>query len=374
LRSALDLHTGATGVEYARRALLVRTRVVMQTPIQQPAISVREFLRTAPARLELRLLAGERGAETREITSPRIQKLGLALAGFTNYIHAGRVQIVGQSEVWYLGQLASEQRREAIRNLSLAQISCVLVTKDLAPPAELIEEAETAGVPLLQTPLVSSVAISVVTDFLQQSLAPREMRHGVLMDAYGLGVLIEGESGIGKSECALDLIRRGHRLVADDTVEVRRVGEDQLTGCAPELLREHMEIRGLGIINIRDLFGVSAIWSGAKTIGLSIRLERWGALKEVDRLGVEERTVEILGVRVPQVLLPVSPGRNLATLVETAMRVHLLRVRGYNAARDFVARHDELLARTGEGDDARRAINEESAASDLSQDEREKAS
>jgi HPr kinase/phosphorylase len=346
----------------------------MQTPIQQPAISVREFLRTAPARLELRLLAGERGAQTREITSSRIQKLGLALAGFTNYIHTGRVQIVGQSEVWYLGQLASEHRREAIRNLALERISCVLVTKDLAPPAELIEEAGAAGLPLLQTPLVSSVAISVVTDFLQQSLAPREMRHGVLLDAYGLGVLIEGESGIGKSECALDLIGRGHRLVADDTVEVRRVGEGQLTGCAPELLREHMEIRGLGIINIRDLFGVSAIWSGAKVIGLSIRLERWGALKEVDRLGVEERTVEILGVRVPQVLLPVSPGRNLATLVETAMRVHLLRVRGYNAARDFVARHDELLARTGEGDDARRAINEVSEARDLSQDEREKAS
>jgi HPr kinase/phosphorylase len=340
----------------------------------QPAISVREFLRAAPARLELRLLAGERGLETREITSPRIQKLGLALAGFTNYIHAGRVQIVGQSEIWYLGQLAPERRREAIRNLSLAQISCVLVTKNLAPPAELIEEAEAAGLPLLQTPLVSSVAINVVTDFLQQSLAPRETRHGVLLDAYGLGVLIEGESGIGKSECALDLIGRGHRLVADDTVEVRRVGEGQLTGCAPELLREHMEIRGLGIINIRDLFGVSAIWSGAKVIGLSIRLERWGALKEVDRLGIEERTVEILGVRVPQVLLPVSPGRNLATLVETAMRVHLLRVRGYNAARDFVARHDELLARTGEGDNARRAIKEVSAASDPSQDEREKAS
>jgi HPr kinase/phosphorylase len=346
----------------------------MQVSIPQPAISVREFLRTAPARLELRLLAGERGAQAREITSPRIQKLGLALAGFTNYIHAGRVQIVGQSEVWYLGQLASERRREAIRNLSLERISCVLVTKDLAPPAELIEEAEAAGLPLLQTPLVSSVAISVVTDFLQQSLAPRETRHGVLLDAYGLGVLIEGESGIGKSECALDLIRRGHRLVADDTVEVRRVGEGQLTGCAPELLREHMEIRGLGIINIRDLFGVSAIWSGAKVIGLSIRLERWGALKEVDRLGIEERTVEILGVRVPQVLLPVSPGRNLATLVETAMRVHLLRVRGYNAARDFVARHDELLARAGEGDNAGHAIREVSAASDPSQDEREKAS
>ncbi|HEX8160540.1 MAG TPA: HPr(Ser) kinase/phosphatase [Pyrinomonadaceae bacterium] len=311
----------------------------------RPSVSVEEFVRAAPARLELRVLAGGGGSSSRRVNSARIQKLGLALAGFTHYIHEGRVQIVGQSEVWFLGQLTAERRREAIRNLALGRISCVLVTKDLAPPAELIEAAEAEGVPLLRTPLVSSVAISVVTEHLQQALAPRELRHGVLLDAYGLGVLIEGESGIGKSECALDLIVRGHRLVSDDTVEVRCVGAERLTGCAPELLREHMEIRGLGIINIRELFGVSAIWAGAKQIGLSIRLERWGEMKEVDRLGVEVSEVEILGVRVPQVLLPVSPGRNLATLVETALRVHLLRARGQNAARDFVARHSALLAR-----------------------------
>lgn len=221
--------------------------------------------------------------------------------------------------------------------------------------------------------------VVVTTESQQPSISVRETRHGVLLDAYGLGVLIEGESGIGKSECALDLIGRGHRLVADDVVEVRRVGAGQLTGCAPELLREHMEIRGLGIINIRDLFGVAAIWSGAKVIGLSIRLERWGALKEeVDRLGVEERTVEILGVRVPQVLLPVSPGRNLATLVETAMRVHLLRVRGYNAARDFVARHDALVAHSREEDGAGQTREAQGATLDptetrrRSEDEREK--
>ncbi|MDT7605494.1 MAG: HPr kinase/phosphorylase [Acidobacteriota bacterium] len=315
----------------------------------RPTISVSDFVRDAPAALELAVLAGERGLPSRRINSPRIQKLGLALAGFTHYVHPGRVQIVGQSEVWYLGQLAGERRREAIRNLALETMSCVLVTKNLVPPAELVTAADDAGLPLLRTPLVSSIAIGVVTDHLQLALAPREVRHGVLLDAYGLGVLIEGESGIGKSECALDLIMHGHRLVADDTVEVRRVRAGQLTGSAPELLHEHMEIRGLGIINIRDLFGVSAIWNGAKTIGLSIRLERWKEMKEVDRLGVDERTVEILGVKVPQVLLPVSPGRNLATLVETALRVHLLRVRGYNAARDFVARHAELLAADGEG-------------------------
>ncbi|MFN2480102.1 MAG: HPr(Ser) kinase/phosphatase [Pyrinomonadaceae bacterium] len=315
----------------------------------QPTVSVGEFVRAAPARLGLSVLAGGGSLSVRRINSSRIQKLGLALAGFTHYIHEGRVQIVGQSEVWFLGQLPEGRRREAISNLALGRISCVLVTKDLVPPAELVEAAEAEGLPLLRTPLVSSAAISVVSEHLQQALAPRELRHGVLLDAYGLGVLIEGESGIGKSECALDLIVRGHRLVADDTVEVRRVGAERLTGCAPELLREHMEIRGLGIINIRELFGVSSIWAGAKQIGLSIRLERWGEMKEVDRLGVDVSEVEILGVRIPQVLLPVSPGRNLSTLVETALRVHLLRARGRNAALDFVARHAALLAHEAGG-------------------------
>jgi HPr kinase/phosphorylase len=312
-----------------------------------PSISVREFVAGAPTALALRVLAGEGGAESRRVTSPRIQKLGLALAGFTNYIHAGRVQIVGQSEIWFLGQLAPERRREAIRNLALDRISCVMVTKELVPPGELLEAAEEFALPLVQSPLVSSVAINVVTEYLQGALAPRETRHGVLLDAYGLGVLIEGESGIGKSECALDLIQRGHRLVADDTVEVRRTGPQQLVGSAPELLREHMEVRGLGIINIRDLYGVSAIWHGPKTIGLLIRLERWAQMKEVERLGVEETKIEILGVKIPRVLLPVSPGRNLATLVETALRVHLLRLRGYNAAQHFVARHAALLGSEG---------------------------
>jgi HPr kinase/phosphorylase len=169
----------------------------------------------------------------------------------------------------------------------------------------------------------------------------------VLLEIYGLGVLIEGPSGVGKSECALDLVVRGHRLVADDMVEVRRTEPGQLVGSAPELLREHMEIRGLGILNVRELFGVSAV-SGAKHIGLAIRLERWEVAREVDRLGLDARTSDILGVAVPSFLLPVSPGRNLSTLVETAVRVHLLRACGYNAARNFAARHAELLGRDEE--------------------------
>lgn len=310
----------------------------------RPTITVAEFVAQAPAALPLGFLAGARGAPARTLNVPRIQKLGLALAGFTHYVHAGRVQVVGQSEVWFLDQLTPEQRREAISNLELGKISCILVTKGLTPPAELIETAERAALPLIQTPLVSSVAIGAVTEYLEEALAPRETRHGVLLDLYDLGVLLEGESGVGKSECALDLIVRGHSLVADDTVEIRRQRDRLLIGAAPAMLREHMEIRGLGILNVRELFGISAV-SGPKQIGLNIRLVRWGAAHEVDRLGLDARTVEILGVGVPHFLLPVSPGRNLATLVETAVRVHLLRERGYNAAERFAARHAGALGR-----------------------------
>lgn len=309
---------------------------------EHPSITVGEFVAGAPADLLLGFVAGERGAGSRRLSTPRIQKLGLALAGFTHYVHEGRVQIVGQSEVQYLGQLSADERRAAIARLEFDKISCILVTKGQTPPAELVEAAEAAALPLIRTSLVSSAAVTAVTEYLEEALAPREQRHGVLLDLYGLGVLIEGKSGVGKSECALDLIMRGHQLVADDLVEVRRRRPDQLVGGAPDLLREHMEIRGLGILNIRELFGVSAV-SGPKQIGLDIRLQRWEEATEVDRLGLEERKVEILGVAVPYFVLPVSPGRNLATLVETAVRVHLMRLRGYNAAESFVERHARAL-------------------------------
>jgi HPr kinase/phosphorylase len=309
---------------------------------ENPSITVGAFVASAPEHLQLGFIAGARGAESRRIKTPRIQKLGLALAGFTHYVHEGRVQIIGQSELQYLGQLSAEEKRAAVGRLELEKISCVLITTGLSPPVELIEAAEASALPLVQTPLVSSVAITAVTEYLEEALAPRGTRHGVLLDLYGLGVLIEGNSGVGKSECALDLIMRGHQLVADDLVEIRRRRPGQLVGNTPDLLREHMEIRGLGILNIRELFGVSAI-SGPKLIGLNIRLERWEDATEIDRLGLEARTVDILGVAVPYFVLPVSPGRNLATLVETAVRVHLSRLRGYNAAQRLVERHAGML-------------------------------
>jgi HPr kinase/phosphorylase len=320
---------------------------------ENPSLTVGAFVAGAPSHLQLSILAGARGAESRRLRTPRIQKLGLALAGFTHYVHEGRVQIIGQSELQYLGQLSTQERRAAVSRLELEKISCILVTKGQTPPVELIEAADVAALPLIQTPLVSSIAITAVTEYLEEALAPRETRHGVLLDLYGLGVLIEGKSGVGKSECALDLIMRGHQLVADDMVEIRRRRPGQLVGSTPDLLREHMEIRGLGIINIRELFGVSAV-SGPKQIGLNIKLERWEDATEVDRLGLEARTVNILAVAVPYFVLPVSPGRNLSTLVETAVRVHLSRLRGYNAARRLVERHAEMLS----GGDARPSAGE----------------
>lgn len=305
-------------------------------------------MRQAPARLALRVLANRETLSERCITAPRIQKLGLALAGFSHYIHPGRVQIVGQSEIQYLTELSPDERREAVERLEPARIACVLITKNLEPPAEFIDVARGAGLPVLQTPLVSSAAITIVSEFLHRVLAPREMRHGVLLDLYGLGVLLEGRSGIGKSECALDLVSRGHRLVADDAVEIRLIAEDELLGSAPDMLRGVMEIRGLGIISIADVYGVSAVSDPIK-LQLIVQLEAWDAAREVDRLGLDTRTTSVLGVHVPQILLPVSPGRNLSTLVDAAVRVHLLRKRGRDAARLFVEGHTALLADSAEG-------------------------
>jgi HPr kinase/phosphorylase len=309
---------------------------------EQLSISISELIEKAPAILSLEVIAGAKGVETHSLTSARIQKLGLALAGFMHYIHLGRLQFVGQSEIWYLEQLGYERKQEAINNLALDKITCILVTKDLKPPEELLEICNRENIPLLRTPLVSSQAINTIVGFLQEELAPRSTRHGVLLDLYGLGVLLLGESGLGKSECALDLIAKGHRLVSDDSVELKKIGSDKIIGCAPELLREHLEIRGLGIINIRELFSVSAI-SDSKEISVCIRFERWDEKNEVERLGIDGRTLDILGVEIPLFVIPVSPGRNLATLVETAARVHLLRVRGYDAARALVEKHTKLL-------------------------------
>ena len=304
-----------------------------------------DFIKKSPPELQIELLAGADGLTTKEIVSARIQKLGLALAGFAHYIHSGRVQIVGQSEIWYLAQLEKEKKLQAINNLELNNICCILITKSLDPPDEVLESANQVGLPVLRTSLVSSDAISLVSNFLQEALAPEITIHGVMLGVFGLGVLLLGESGIGKSECALDLIARGHSLIADDAVLIKRIGE-KLFGASSEMTREHLEIRGLGIINIRDLFGVSAI-GNQQNIDLCVEIKRWTEVDEIDRLGVETREEEIFGLNVPKYVLPVSSGRNIATLVETAIRLHLLKLTGYDAAQALIEKHNRILrART----------------------------
>jgi HPr kinase/phosphorylase len=321
---------------------------------EKPVLSVEDFAAQVPAELKLEVTAGTKGADKRLITSARIQKLGLALAGFSHYIHPGRVQIVGQSEIWYLEQLEPEARKKTLLNLDLENICCILLTKSLEPPAELSEIADQFKLPVLRTFQVSSVAIALVSNFLQEALAPQITLHGVLMELYGLGVLLLGESGIGKSECALDLITRGHRLISDDTVFVKRIG-DKLEGTSPEIIQGHLEIRGLGIINVKDLFGVSAVGNG-KQIDLCIHLQAWNEVSEIERLGADIYTEDIFGVQVPKVILPISPGRNSSTLVETAVRVQLLRLSGYDGAQKFIERHTEMLRREAEGTEAKQEV------------------
>jgi len=316
-----------------------------------PGVTVGALLGSRPETfgLPLELLAGADGLD-RIITSPHIQKTGLALAGFHEYLKPGRVLIFGESEIRYLESLEPAARITSMRLALTLDFPCVLITGGFQPTMELIVEAERARVPLLKTAVATPMAIAKLSSMLEDSLAERTMMHAVLMDVLGLGVLLAGESGIGKSECALDLIVRGHRLVADDTVELRRRQETILIGTCPELTRHHMELRGLGVINVMELFGIASTRS-SKRVELVVQLERWDPAREYERLGLDDHFFEILGLRVPLLRMPVAPGRNIAILVEVAARNQLLRSKGLNAARDLVSRLEQQLREAdGEAD------------------------
>jgi HPr kinase/phosphorylase len=291
--------------------------------------------------LPLELLGGAQGLD-RTIGSPHIQKTGLALVGFHDYLQPARVLVFGESEIRYLESLSPEARTAILTAGFAHDIPCVLLTGGIEAPIELVQAAEAHRMPLLRTPVATPLAIARIGSLLDDALAVRQLLHGVLLEVLGLGVLLLGDSGIGKSECALDLIVRGHRLIADDAVEVRRRGEMTLFGTCPELTRHHMEIRGLGVLNIGDLFGVAST-RASKRVELVVRLERWDPAREYDRLGLDDNAFELFGVRVPLIEMPVAPGRNLAILVEVAARNQLLRARGLNAARDLAARLDAQL-------------------------------
>ncbi len=309
-----------------------------------PVVTVSGFLAARPDTigLPLELLAGHAGLD-RVIDSPYIQKTGLALAGFHEYLQPGRVLIYGDSELRYLDTLEPGARQAALLKSFQQNVPCLLITGQSTVPESLLRAADEAALPVLATPIPTAAAIGKVTALLEDRLAVREMIHGVLLDVLGLGVLLIGESGIGKSECALDLVVRGHRLVADDTVEVRRRAEAFVIGSCPELTRHHMEVRGLGLINVRHLFGVASTRT-SKRVELVVQLERWDEACEYERLGLDDQFHDLLGLRIPLIRMPVAPGRNLTTLVEVAARNQLLRARGHNAARTLAARLEASLS------------------------------
>jgi HPr kinase/phosphorylase len=306
-----------------------------------PSFSVRELLR-AHTELELELLAGEGGLD-RRVSVPRIQKPGLALAGFVEQVHPERVQILGSTELGYLKSLTAEQARAGIKGFLAMEPACAVVTKGQDIPEDLLILANEARVPVLRTRIASSAVIDGLERFMEHALAPTVSMHGVLVDVLGVGVMLVGKSSIGKSEAALELIMRGFRLVADDLVEVRRIAGEVLVGQASELIKHHMEVRGLGIINIKDMFGVAAV-RDEKKVELVLELIRWDENDSVDRLGLDEMSYDILGVQVPLQRIPVSPGRNVSSLIEVAARNRLLQVRGHHSAREFQERLDQALA------------------------------
>lgn len=311
------------------------------------SIPVRYLYEHLNGDLGLEILAGEKGMD-RVIRIPRIQKPGLALAGYFNQLHEGRVQILGATEFSYLKTLQNDLVVERLSFLCSSGVSCLIVAKDLDLPPSLPELCNLHNMPLLRSPEITSFLIRRVTTYLEDILAQETSIHGCLVDVYGVGILLIGASGIGKSECALGLVERGHRLVGDDAVIIKRKAQSAIYGSAADIIKYHMEIRGIGILNIKDLFGVSSI-RRSKKIELVVELVAWLEDIEVERLGLDKHTYSILDLDIPYLKIPVRPGRDLTMIIEVAARNHLLQRMGYNAARDFDDKlKDKLSERTRE--------------------------
>ncbi|OGL45550.1 MAG: HPr(Ser) kinase/phosphatase [Candidatus Schekmanbacteria bacterium RBG_13_48_7] len=299
----------------------------------QPKIPLQHLLDDLHDKLELSAFPSSAGFD-RFVSDSRIQKPGAALTGLWNLINPDRLQIFGRGESEYLMSLSNENLSDTIMKFCEKDVVGIIVTGDYLVPNVLIEETQKHTIPLMRSSLNSSLFIPLLTAYLDEKLAPTDTRHGVLMDVHGVGVLILGESGIGKSECALDLVVRGHRLVIDDLVHLKRVRMEVIIGSGAPDAGHHMEIRGLGIINLRDLFGVASI-RDQKRVQLVVELVRWEDQKEIDRTGLEERQYHILDIPLPFIQMPVAPGRNLAIIIEVAARNQLLRWMGVHSSREF---------------------------------------
>ena len=316
----------------------------------RPRIRTRELLEGVVG-IELRLVAGAQGLD-RTIDHPRIQKSGLCLAGHFHGLVPSRIQVLGETEISYLDSLEPAARLRSVEGFFSLGLSCVIVTRGVEPMPELVEVAERTNTPLFVSNVRSSQTITAIHALLDDKLAPRTSLHGVLVDVFGVGLLIMGPSSIGKSECALELVMRGHRLVADDVVECDFRPPRSVFGQAADLLRHHIEVRGLGVLNIKDLFGVTSVRE-RKRIDIVVKLVEWQPDTEYDRMGIDDRFHEILGVPIRELVVPVRPGRNMSSILEIAARNHLLREAGHHAAREFFGRIEgELLGQPvveGEG-------------------------
>ena len=311
--------------------------------LPRSAIPARELLSEELSDVRLALVAGEAGLD-RLLTHPRIQKAGLALTGSLDNLQRGRVQILGESEFSFLERLPEAERTSLVTRLFERDLTCFVLTRGMAFSPLFLRLAADHSVPLFQTGFPTGAVVEALSRFLEERLAPRQVLHGVLMDVYGLGMLLLGDSGVGKSESALDLVVRGHRLVTDDVVEIVRKG-NVLTGTGPGMTRFHMELRGLGIINIKDLFGVAAVRE-TKDIELVVRLELREPGKSYERLGLDEPTFSLLGLSLPYIEMPVTPGKNISVLLEVAARNQLLKRRGYHPAKELARRLGEAIQRS----------------------------
>ena len=299
-----------------------------------PGITVSTFLKEKSDDLKLSIVAGKEGLN-REINIFEMNRPGLALTGYLEHFPQKRIQIIGALEHSYLKSIPIEKQAESVQNLlSFKNVPCFIVTRGLDFDKELYKVFDRNKVPLIRTDLRTSQLVSNLSFYLEDKLAVSTRAHGVLVSVYGLGVLIVGNAGIGKSECALELVKRNHMLVADDVVEIRRRSGSILMGKGEEIIKHHMEVRGLGIINVRSLFGIGFILDESR-IELCIRLEDWDPTKEYERVGLEERNTTVLDVKIPEVILPVRPGRNLAVLVEIASLNQRLKNQGHYTAQEL---------------------------------------
>ena len=313
------------------------------------SLTVADFFEKVKENLRLQIISGESGFD-RAIAISDINRPGLALAGYLDFFAFDRVQVMGLTEVSYLRQLDPPTLRERLQRVFKYDIPCFIVTRGLTPSDEFLELAEKASVPVLRSLLTTTKVVSKSIVFLDNQFAPETNLHGVLVDTYGVGVMIMGRAGVGKSECALELIERGHRLVADDVVFIRRRGDRFLYGEGSSLLSHHMEIRGLGIFDVKNIFGVGAV-RNTKRISLIAELEDWDASKEYDRIGISEDSYTVLELKLPKITVPVKPGRNIAIIIEVAALNHRLKEMGLDSEKLLGERLTQALSVGDKGAD-----------------------